>query len=276
MSRVDTKAPAAPKASKAKVKSSKARAPKAAKAAKTAGVAVSPKLSDRFDPLKAAVAEVAQPTAEAAAPAVMRALYGAASMLEGGAAAEAVASEAAKVVFKSPEMMAAFKHALPALEAATTAVGGQAAGAIAKKALPLLANGETVKAVIKVAGDVGGPSGRRLVGAAIRGLSKGGLTHCTAEVAATAAKVGAKATAATTAGKALGKALPLVGNALNLLSVGTALVGLIKSFKDPNTTGGGRLAHALHLACSVVGCFIPPVGVAGDVALMGAKAAGVK
>ncbi|MBI3184834.1 MAG: hypothetical protein HYZ28_22070 [Myxococcales bacterium] len=235
--------------------------------------------SDDFAPLRKAIIASAGPAAEAAAPALLRALYSASSKMGSGEAPEAVAVEAAKLVLSSPEMLASFKHALPALEAAAKTVGGPAAAKAAAAVLPLVANGQTTKAILKLATEVGGAQGRRLAGAALRGLAKGGMASSAAEVAATAAKISAKTTAkgaAGAVGKALGKAAPIVGNAVNILSVGTSLVSLIKSLGDRQSTAGGKLAHVLHLAASVVGCFIPPVGVAGDLAMAGASVAGVK
>ena len=235
---------------------------------------------DKFSPLRAALAATAGPTAEAAAPALLRALFGAAQGLEAGEGQEKVAVDAARTVLSSPEMLAAFKHALPALEAAAKSVGGPAALKVAKAVLPLVANGQTTKAILKLAFDVGGATGRRLAGAAMRGLTKGGLSHSAAEIAATAAKIGMKSGATKGAAgllaKGLGKAAPVVGNAVNIISVGTSLVDLIKSLNDPEHSQGGKLAHVLHLACTIAGCFIPPVGIVGDLALAGADMAGVK
>lgn len=231
--------------------------------------------SDRFEPLRNAIAISAGPTAEAAAPALLRAMFTAANRLEGGASAEKTAVEAAKLVLASPEMLAAFKHALPALEAAAT-VANPAVGNVAKAVLPLVANGDTVKALLKLGFEAAGPQGRRLVGAALRGLNNGGMAMAAAEIAATAAKIGMKSGAAggalATVAKGLGKAAPIVGNALNILTVGSSLVNLVKSLFDKDASAGLKLAHVLHLAATVAGCFIPPVGIAGDVALAAVKA----
>lgn len=241
------------------------------------------KKNDGFEKLKTALVASAGPAAEAAAPAVLRAAFTAASQLGSDQPPQEIASEAARTILSSPEMMAAFKHALPALEATVGAIGGSAAAAAAGRVLPLLANKETTKAILKLAFEVGGIDGRRLAGAALRGLAKGGIAHSAAEVTATAVKVGAKAGAKAGAtgalgavAKGLGKAAPIIGNAANILSVGTSLVGLIKALKDGETSLGKKLAHALHLACSVAGCFIPPVGTFGDLAMAGVSAAGVK
>ncbi|MHB8873902.1 MAG: hypothetical protein ACYC8T_09485 [Myxococcaceae bacterium] len=264
-------APASPSATK--------RTERAAPAAKTSEVKNTVK-ADRFSPLRAALAATAGPTAEAAAPALLRALFGAAEGLKAGEGQQQIAVDAARMMLASPEMLAAFKHALPALEAAAKAVAGTGGLNVAKAVLPLVANGQTVKAILKLATEVAGPVGRRLAGAAMRGLTKGGLTPSAAEIAATAAKIGMKSGATKGAAgllaKGLGKAAPIVGNAVNILSVGGSLIGLIKSLRDPEATAGGKLAHVLHLACTITGCFIPPVGIVGDLALAGADMAGVK
>lgn len=227
-----------------------------------------------FERARKAVTEATEPTGEAAAPALLRAVFGAAKRLEAGDAPEQVAREAARTAMSSPEMMAAFRHALPTLEAAVETVGGAPAKNVAASVLEPLADGKKVQAVLKAAYALGGVPGRRLVGAALRGLHKGGLAASTAEVAATAAKIGSTSVSLGTVGKALGRAAPLVGNPRNLLMVGSALAGLIGSFRDSEATTGKKLGHALHLACSVVGCFIPAVGVAGGVALGAAAATG--
>ncbi len=230
--------------------------------------------ADGFENVPNVKAPSAEPPPDTAGPSVLRALFATASRIQDGEVAGKTAVEAAKVLMASPEMFAAFKHALPALESAATAIN-PAVGKVAKAALPLVANGETTKALLKIAGEAAGPSGRRLVGAALRGLHQGGLANASAEVAATAAKLGMKAGAAGGVlggvAKGLGKAAPLVGNAANLLCVGTSIAGLLKSFKDPGASLGMKLAHALHLAASVAGCFIPPVGVVGDLAMVAVK-----
>ncbi|MBL8950231.1 MAG: hypothetical protein JNK82_05620 [Myxococcaceae bacterium] len=203
---------------------------------------------------------------DAVAPALNRAFFTLASKIETGDAAANIAAEAAREFAKSPEAMAAFKHALPYLEAGAvklgSKVGVEAIGKVATNALPLLADGKMVKALLKAGQEVGGPSGRRLVGAAIRGLNTGkGMAGASAEVAATAAKIGAKSGAlGGTAAKGLSKALPVVGNALNVLAVGSSLKALYDAVVHGPATTGQICSRVLHTAATVTGCFIPPVG----------------
>ncbi|MFL5320717.1 MAG: hypothetical protein ACJ790_13735, partial [Myxococcaceae bacterium] len=143
-------------------------------------------------------------------------------------------------------------------------------GKIAKAALPFAVDGKMTKALLEVGMQVGGRDGKRLVAAAMRGMKAGGLSHSAAEVAATAAKIGAKTGGKgflATLGKGLGKALPVIGNATNILSVAGSLKSLIHALRDPNASLADKLAECLHLATTVTGCFIPAVGIAGDVAM---------
>lgn len=274
MSRIQKNNPSVARAgSKPKTRgSSKSRKPRAANTIKTAAVRPPAVRNDGFESAQRLFAATAIPAAETVAPAVLRALFGAASAMHEGQDAQAIATDAARVVLASPEMLAAFKQALPALENVAGRIGGKAVGEIARQALPLVANGQTVKALLKVAGEVGGPAGKRLMGAALRGLSNGGLAYSAAEIASTAAKLGAKSGSFA---KIFTKAMPIVGNAMNLLSVGSALKALIDVLKDPDSSIGAKLAHALHLATTVAGCFIPQVGLAGDALMMGAKTTGI-
>lgn len=195
-------------------------------------------------------------------PAVTRALTAIATQLELGGDAQSVVMEAAREFAGSPEAMAAFKQALPFLEKNAVDLGNKSGaplvGQVAAGALPLLASGENVKAVLKVAGDVAGPEGRRLVGAALRGLNSGkGVAGATAEVAATAAKMGAKWGALGSFGKGLAQALPVLGNAMNLMSLGSSLKGIYDAVRGGGSAGQ-ILARCLHLGATVTGCFIPP------------------
>lgn len=199
-------------------------------------------------------------------PALMRTLFGAAGKM-GQGDAHAIALQAMKTFAASPEMMAAFKHAQPMLLAAAETAH---LGKIARAALPFAVDGKMTKALLEVGMQVGGRSGKRLVAAAIRGMKSGGLSHSAAEIAATTAKIGAKAGGKgflATVGKGLGKALPIIGNAANILAVASSLKGLIDVLRDPNASPGDKLARVLHLATTVTGCFIPAVGVVGDVAM---------
>jgi hypothetical protein len=217
---------------------------------------------------------LAGPAAGVVSPAVMRSLELAATELLGGKPPAAVLLDAAKSFAHSPEAMEAFRKALPLL-AALARKAGPSAGKLAGELLPMLAKGETVKAVLDAAAAVAGPAGRRLAGAALRGLAKGGLDTGAAELAATAAKMLAKSGATSgiplLVAKGATKALPVIGNAANVLSVGTAVYGLVKSLRDPGASTPLKLAHVLQVVCSVAGCFVPPAGVVGDLVVTGAE-----
>ena len=212
-------------------------------------------------------------TQDAVAPAMTRAFFTLAKQFEGEEAAGPLAQAAMREFVKSPEALAAFKQALPYLESGAVAVGSKLGapqiGKAATSALPLLANGQTVKALLKASYEVGGPNGRRLVGAALRGLSSGkGMAGAAAELGATAAKVAAKAPALGAAAGGVAKALPVIGNAVNVLAVGASLKALYDGIRDPALGKGHVFSRLMHLAATITGCFIPPaaaVAVAIDV-----------
>lgn len=212
-------------------------------------------------------------TQDAVAPAMTRAFFTLAKQFETEDAAGPLAQAAMREFAKSPEALAAFKQALPYLESSAVAVGSKLGapqiGKAATSALPLLANGQTVKALLKASYEVGGPNGRRLVGAALRGLNSGkGMAGASAELAATAAKIAAKAPALGAAAGGVAKALPVLGNALNIVAVGTSLKALYDGIRDPGLTKGHVFSRVMHLAATITGCFIPPaaaVAVAIDI-----------
>lgn len=202
-------------------------------------------------------------TQDAVAPAMTRAFYTLAKTLESEEAAGPLAQAALREFAKSPEAMAAFKQAMPYLESGAVAVGTKLGapqiGKLATSTLPLLANGQTVKALLKAGAEVGGPNGRRLVGAAIRGLNSGkGMAGAAAELGATAAKVAAKAPALGAAAGGVAKALPVIGNAANVIAVGASLKALYDGVRDPAMTKSHVLSRVMHLAATITGCFIPP------------------
>lgn len=202
---------------------------------------------------------------DAMTPAVMRAavITGAKMKIHHAAA---VAARATAFIMKHPEMVAAFRQALPVIAQASTNNPSvlRVAGAISNQGM--------ARALLTTAREVGGPAGTRMMGAVLRGLGKGGVPHAAAELGATAAKVGVAAQAGTTMGKGLSKAMPLIGNAANLISVGVALHKMINALEDPNASRETILAHTLHVATSVAGCFVPPVGVVGDIAFAAYRA----
>lgn len=200
-------------------------------------------------------------------PAVTRAMMSLANQLELGGNAKGVALEAAKEFAGSPEAMAAFKKVIPFLEKNAVElgkkVGAPVLGKVGTGTLPLLADGELIKATLKVASDVGGPGGRRLVGAAMRGLNSGnGVMGAVSEMMATSAKMGVSSGAVGEGAKQfLAQAMPVLGNGLNLLALGSSVKQLASTFKEGGTWGQ-RLARGLHLAATITGCFVPPVGLA--------------
>ena len=228
---------------------------------------------DDFGKLSGETVTSTTPKADTVTPALNRAFFTLAKTLETEDLAGPLAMQAAREFAKSPEAMAAFKQAIPYLESGAVSLAGKVGAPVianvAKSALPLVANGQTVKALLKAAYEVGGPNGRRLVGAALRGLNAGkGMSGAAAEIAATAAKIGAKAPALGAVAGGLGKALPVIGNALNVVAVAASVKDLCQTAFDPTKTKGQKLAQVLHLAATITGCFIPPaaaVAVAIDV-----------
>lgn len=243
---------------------SKATAKAGPTAATTAAAPVTQKKADGVDQTAAHSTVPAAKFNDAVAPALQRALYTLASKAETGDAASAIAAEAAREFAKSPEAMAAFKHVMPYLESGAIALGNKVGvaqiGKVASSALPLVADGKMVKALLKAAFEVGGPSGRRMMGAILRGLNSGkGVAGAAAELSATAAKIGAKSGAlGVTATKGLSKALPVVGNALNVLAVGASLKALYDAVVHGPATKGQICSRVLHTAATVTGCFVPP------------------
>jgi len=244
---------------KAKVTAKTGKAEKAEKVAK-----VDAKKSDGVDATAAHSTVPAAKFNDTVAPALQRALYTLASKVETGDAASAVATEAMREFVKSPEAMAAFKNVMPYLESGAIALGNKVGvaqiGKVASSALPLVADGKMVKALLKAATEVGGPNGRRMMGALLRGLNSGkGVAGAAAELSATAAKIGAKSGAlGATATKGLSKALPVVGNALNVLAVGASLKALYDAVVHGPATKGQICSRVLHTAATVTGCFVPP------------------
>ena len=105
------------------------------------------------------------------------------------------------------------------------------------------------------------------------------VAKATAKAAESGAAVAAKSggmratmgTLAKVGGRELSKGVPL----LNWMSVGLSAGSLIHTLGDPKATMADKIAHGLHLAASVVGVFLPPVGIAGDVAMLGLDFSGI-
>lgn len=229
----------------------------------TATKQVGAKKKDDYGKQTPAAVAATTPKADSLTPALNRAFFTLAKTIESEDAAGPLAQAAIREFVKSPEAMAAFQQAIPYLESSAAAIGSKVGapqiGKAAASALPLVANGQTVKALLKAAHEVGGPNGRRLVGAALRGLNSGkGMAGAAAELSATAAKIAAKAPALGAAAGGVAKALPVIGNAVNIVAVGASLKSLYDSIRDPAVTKGGVMARVVHVAATVCGCFIPP------------------
>ncbi len=199
-------------------------------------------------------------------PAVARLLFNVAQRIEPTSdAARKLAADVAAELTKSPEVLGALSRALPFLES-----GVGSTGRVVASSLPLAANGPTVKALLELGKHLGGPSGKRLVGAALRGLGSGkGMAGVAAELTATLAKMGARSGALGSVGQGLLKALPLIGNAVNLLAVASSLKALYDCYNDPQSTKAQKLLRVLHLAATITGCFIPEVGLAATLIDLG-------
>lgn len=196
---------------------------------------------------------------DAMTPAVMRAALIAGARMKLHQAA-VVGAKATAFIMRNPEMVTAFRQALPAIAAASTN------NPTALRVAGAMANPSMTRALLTTAREIGGTGGTRMMAAVLRGMGRGGVPHAAAELGATAAKVGAAAHAGSALGRGLTKAMPVIGNAANLFSVGLALHKMLRAMEDPNMSKEDFLAHSLHVAASVAGCFVPPIGVAGDLA----------
>ncbi|MBL8957954.1 MAG: hypothetical protein JNK82_44675 [Myxococcaceae bacterium] len=221
---------------------------------------------DGFAPV-AARSPVAPPAGPALPPEVARLLHEVARRLEPTpSAAQRLAAATAVELTKSPEVLGALGRALPFVESSAAGAGGR----VVASSLPQAANAQTVKALLELGKQVGGPSGRRLMAAALRGLNSGkGLAGVAAELTATLAKLGARSGALGAVSQGLLKALPVIGNAVNLLAVASSLKALYDCCQAPNATNAQKLVRVLHLAATVVGCFIPEVGLAATLIDLG-------
>jgi hypothetical protein len=219
-----------------------------------------------------------------------------AGLLDSGADAPQVAKDVVEYLKKHPDFDVAFGKATSKL--ASAAAAGSKSARVASAALPHVADGKwaasTLKAVQEIGVQLGGAelgmAARRVVGAVFRGMNTGGtMAHATAEVTATLAKILAKAGSAATLAKGLsnglpasvltkvskgvGKGLPLFGNAANLVAAFSKLKMLVKLMKQPDVSLGQKIGHTMHFASLVAGCFIPEVGLMGDVAAAAARRA---
>ena len=205
------------------------------------------------------------PKADTVMPALQRAMFTLAKTLdsdEEGAAK--IARQMVAEFSKSPEAMAAFKQMIPhfadGADKLGAKLGTQVLGGVARSALPLIAEGKVVRAILSVGYEIGGVNGRRLVGAVLRGLNSGkGAAGVAADVTATAARIGAKAPALGKVAGGLGKALPFIGNAANVLGLIFSVKALYETATNPEKTKGAVGAQVVHLACTVGGCFVPPL-----------------
>jgi hypothetical protein len=219
-----------------------------------------PAVKDHFEPVATTPAVTTQP--DLTAP-LTRALFLLSSEFEKNPELRGpLVALATKEFAKSPEAMALFRQVMPYLESSAvklgTQIGAPVVANVAKSALPLVADGQMVQALLKGASEIGGVNGRRLVGAALRGLSKGtGVGGAAAELAATGARIAANVPALGGLAGGVAKALPVIGNAANVLAVGRSLKALHDAHN--NKAPEGHLAGRwLHLAATVTACFIPP------------------
>jgi hypothetical protein len=194
---------------------------------------------------------------EAAAPALMRAVFAAAQRLEQGEGAHEVAKEAGTIIGNSPEMMAAFKQAVPGMEALAGAANPKA-GQVAGKVLGPLADGNKVRAALNLAGEMGGVEGKRLTAAFMRGSARGGIDHAAAEVAATASRIAAKAAVGSSSkvAQAAGKVAPALGKAGTWLGLGTAFKELLDTFRDESASKGKKVAQSVYFAATIAGLLL--------------------
>lgn len=200
-------------------------------------------------------------------PAVARTLFTTASQMAGpGEDATELSVDALKTFNASPQMSAVLRNAMPLLQLAQS---GQTRN-LAELLGPLASDPAVRKAILDAAGQTAGQSGKRLVAAAMRGFNTGGLAGSTAEISKVAAKLAG--TTGGTVSKTLGKAMPVIGNAVNLALVGSSAATLLALFRSEDATKGDKVAHVAHLACTVAGCFVPLIGVGGEVALQAYKA----
>jgi hypothetical protein len=206
--------------------------------------------------------------AQAAAPAFLRVLSGAAVRLQNGSTTEEVAKDSLKLLAASPEVLTGFRLAVPVLHQAIESGFGERAAQVAERTLIAAGSDGDNLALHAFSDALAGDAGAELTLAATRGYAAGGVWQAAAEVTAAAVRIGASVLEPGTAGsKILTAVAPLAGNAGNLLAVGHALQGTVKTFRDPEATTNQKLAQVLHLVAAIGLCYVNPAALLSGVAV---------
>jgi hypothetical protein len=257
-----------------KVDSNSGSAPSESTKAEQPAPAENAARNDRFDGLKAAAQQSATGIFKELRAPFLETVRSAAKSLwgENDKSVKDIAKESLRSFAQSANTKAVFEQAIPTVVEAAALKGTKLAAA-AGASLPLAANGQIDEALMSVAEEVAGPYGAHVMDAALFGIrEKQGPSFAIAQVVAAGARVAEQvlksgsptlpaAAKLAANSKIFMKALPIVGNALSLLSIADAVKDVVNAARTKAPVQD-QLAMAGFLVGTIVGA-IPSLSFVG-------------